>query len=221
MDVALSANEARPDKALYPWTAQTLKLLAFSYLAFLCVPLALAGSRHVPALACGTWFFWQPLGTALIATDLVAVLDTGEPHWDVTNSVSYFVAKRAPSTAFWFTIARFIIALALAAVDIVYLVLNIIRCLSTDNNCTLNPDGLCCKEGNLVGTTLACVLFMAFIALAILYILARMPWAPTFWLRDPASLRKRNDDLELIARERPVDHAMANPIMPAGTVRRS
>lgn len=171
-------------KELYRQSNVTLMVLCLLYTACYVIHGTVAGMPEVSRLEPGLWFSWQPFVVVLIA--IAAVFEMREPRDETAakyHSTTIFSARRRASISAYTVWGRSFGALALVAVDITYLVIKGVHCLSLD--CVATPAAQCCAEGTLFGVALAAVVMQILLGVTILYLCVRLPLLPSFYLYDP------------------------------------
>lgn len=168
----------------YRHSNATVVILCTLYTLAYLVHGTVAGVDAVSRLKPGLWFSWQPFAVLSIA--VASHYQMREPL-DKTvaesHSTAVFSARRAAHIAAVTVWARCAFALLLLVVDTVYLLLHAVYCFSLD--CPADPLAQCCAEGTLYGVALVGVLFQVLASGMMLFVCARLPHLPSFYLFDP------------------------------------
>lgn len=171
-------------KELYRQSNVTLMVLCLLYTACYVIHGTVSGMPEVSRLEPGLWFSWQPFVVVLIA--VAAVFEMREPRDETAakyHSTTIFSARRRASISAYTVWGRTFGALSLVAVDLTYLAIKGVHCLSLD--CVATPAAQCCAEGTLFGVALAAVAVQVLLGVTILYLCVRLPLLPSFYLHDP------------------------------------
>lgn len=169
------------DPMLYTWTTQAVHIIAGIWFLLLIPVLAMAESGAIPRLHVGLLYCVQPFLMYTILSKQVNVLDTGDRAWDATHSAAPYVTVVTPATAVVKTWWRFFSSLAICLGDLVFLGFKVSKCFGATG---------CTPHGTLYAVTLIFILAQALLCAAASYLLLRMPFSPTVWLRNPASLAR-------------------------------
>ncbi len=165
----------------------TVIVLCILYAALYLLHGTTAGVPQVSELQPGIWFSWQFLCVLVIAVAAQYELHPHQhPDAPASHSAAPFVARRSAlitAVTMWL---RAFLALLLFGVDLAYLIVRAVPCFQLD--CTASPAAQCCAEGTLYGLALVGVLGQAVLALLMLFILARVPWLPRYYVRDPIDI---------------------------------
>ena len=167
------------DPMLYTWTTQAVHRMAGVWFLLLIPVIIMVDSVALPRLHIGLLYAVQPFIMYTVLSKQVSVLDTGDRTWDLTRSAAPYVTINTAATAVVVTWWRILWMFALAVGDFVFLGFKVVKCFGATG---------CSPNGTLYAVVLLFVLAQALLCMTMGYLLLRMPFSPTVWLRNPATL---------------------------------